>query len=145
VKRRVQGLRQADQSSGDELTEGLFLVRVDRALYHWHAQKPYYSLRFIVIGPTASAGTTINGRLYCTQKALWKLTWFLRDFGYDADLLDHDEIDDRHLVGLRGVIKTSRVVLNGTSLLNLDAFAPESRWADLSSATTPQCHAPEVA
>src|SRR2546422_10843402 len=28
--------------------DGLFLVRVERAQYRWHAQKPYYLLRFVV-------------------------------------------------------------------------------------------------
>jgi len=31
---------------------------------------------------------------------MWKLTWFLRDFGYDAELLGKDEIDDQALVRL---------------------------------------------
>ena len=62
-------------------------------------------------------------------------TGSLRDFGYDTELLGHDEIDDKNLVGLRGVVKVSHVVVNGTSLLNLDAFAPASQWEQLSSAS----------
>ena len=27
-------------------------------------------------------------------KALWKLDWFLRDFGYDTELLGRDEVDE---------------------------------------------------
>jgi hypothetical protein len=64
-------------------------------------------------------------------KALWKLNWFLRDFGYDTELLGRDEIDDKNLVGLTGVVKITRSVVNGTSLLNLDGFAPRSRWEEL--------------
>ena len=52
-------------------------------------------------------GNTFSGRLYCTPKALWKLDWFLRDFGYDTELLGHDEVDEKHLVGLSGVVKIS--------------------------------------
>ena len=132
MKRRFQGLHEAGQSGANDLPHGLFLVRVDRAQYRWHGQKPYYALRFIVIEPEAFAGQPITGRVYCTQKALWKLTWFLRDFGYDSELLDHDEIEDKHLIGLQAVIKTSRFVRNGTSLLNLDGFAAASQWPGLS-------------
>ena len=72
------------------------------------------------------------GLLYCTPKALWKLNWFLRDFGYDTELLSRDEIDDKNLMGLRGVVKINRAVVNGTSLLNFDGFAPASQWEELS-------------
>ena len=73
--------------------------------YRWHAQKPYYEIRFAVLEPLLLAGCLITCRLYCTARAMWKLTWFLRDFGYDAELLAKDEIDDQALVGLQGVLK----------------------------------------
>lgn len=132
MKRYISGLNQANASSPDGAPDGLFLVRVERAQYRWHAQKPYYLLRFVVLEPKALAGRSISGRLYCTPKALWKLNWFLRDFGYDTELLGRDEIEDKNLVGLRGVVKITRSVVNGTSLLNLDGFAPASRWEELS-------------
>jgi hypothetical protein len=134
VKRLIQGLREADRSAIDPISDGLFLVRVDRAQYRWQAQRPYYLLRFAVIEPKQAAGHLITGRVYCTPKALWKLTWFLRDFGYDTELLGEDEIDEKALVGLRGVVKVSHTVMNGTSLLNLDGFAPASQWGELSAA-----------
>ena len=70
--------------------------------------------------------------MYCTPKALWKLRWFLRDFGYDPDLLGRDEVDEKALVGLRGIVRISRTTLNGRSFLNLGGFAPASEWEDLS-------------
>ena len=79
------------------------------------------------------AGNRFRSRLYCSPKALWKLNWFLRDFGYDSELLGRDEIDDRNLVGLSGVVNISHAVVNGSSLLNLEAFAPASQWQVLSS------------
>jgi len=132
MKRYISGLNQANGSSTEGLPDGLFLVRVERAQYRWHAQKPYYLLRFAVLEPKVLAGSSITGRLYCTPKALWKLNWFLRDFGYDLELLGRDEIEDKNLVGLSGVIKITHSVVNGTSLLNLDGFAPASQWQDLS-------------
>jgi len=70
--------------------------------------------------PKPLAGNRFTGRLYCTPKALWKLNWFLRDFGYDPELLGRDEIDDKNLVGLCGVVKITHSVVNGNFLLNLD-------------------------
>ena len=134
MRRRIEGLHDADQSSAGVFPDGLFLVRVERAQYRWRAQKPHYALRLQVLEPKELAGHWIGGRLYCTPKALWKLNWFLQDFGYDSELLGRDEIDDKSLVGLRGVIKISHVVLHDTSLLNLDAFAPASQWEELSTA-----------
>jgi hypothetical protein len=102
-------------------------------------------LRLTILEPHELAGQVISGRLYCTAKALWKLTWFLRDFGYDTELLGRDEIDDKSLVGLRGVVKISHMVLNGTSLLDLDGFAPASQWEELSTASTTTGTGPEAA
>ena len=101
--------------------------------YRWgHAQKPYYSIRFAVLEPRHLAGCLITGRLYCTPKAMWKLSWFLRDFGYDIELLGKDEIDDQALLGLKGVLKVSHAIVHGISVLNLDGFAAAARWQELS-------------
>ena len=145
MRRRFQGLHQADQSAASDIPDGLFLVRVHRAQYRWHAQKPYYLLCFAILEPQQFSGKTITGRVYCTPKALWKLTWFLRDFGYDTELLGRDEVDDKNLVGLRGVVKVTHAVVNGTSLLNLDGFAPASQWEELSTASSAKVRNPEVA
>ena len=89
-----------------------------------------------IVGPACYAGQSVTGRIYCTPKALWKLNWFLKDFGYDSELLDRDEIDDRRLIGLTGVVKLSRAVVNGTVLLNLDGFAPAGQWEELQCTTS---------
>jgi len=125
--------------------DGVFLVRVDRAQYRWHAQKPFYLLRLTVLEPREQAGKTISGRVYCTAKALWKLGWFPRDFLYDPESLGREEIDERALAGLRGVVKISHTTVNGTSLLNLDGFAPASQWEELSCSSAPRKASPEVA
>ena len=145
MKRHFQGLHEAGQTSATELPDGLFLVRIERAQYRWHPQKPYYSLRLDILEPKPHVGQAITGRVYCSAKALWKLTWFLRDFGYDSELLGRDEIDDKRLVGLEGIVKISRFVLNGSSLLNLDGFAPSDQWPDLSRSTKPKNQDSEVA
>jgi hypothetical protein len=143
VKRRFAGLQET--ATANEIQDGIFLVRVEKAEYRWHARKPFYILRLSVLKPKELAGRRISGRLYCTAKALWKLGWFLRDFLYDPDLLGSEEIDEKALFGLRGVVKISHSSLNGRSLLNLDGFAPASQWEELSSAYAPKASNSEVA
>ncbi len=133
MKRHLPGLHQQARSSEDTL-EGLFLVRVERAFYRWHPQKPFYALRLGILEPKQHTGQTVPGRLYCTPRALWKLSWFLRDFGYDPDLLGRDEVDEKALLGLRGVVRISRTTLNGRTFLNLDGFAPAAEWEELAAA-----------
>ena len=103
-------------------------------MFRRQAQKPYYTLSLAILEPSRFAGHILSGRLYCNPKALWKLNWFLHDFGYDTDLLGRDEVDEPQLVGLKGVVKISHIIFNGTSLLRLDGFAPADRWEELSPA-----------
>ena len=134
MKRRIEGLHEAGPAGSVLLPDSLYLVRVARAQYRWHIDKPYYILRLMVIDPQHFSGRSITGCIYCTRRALWKLNWFLRDFGYDTDMLGQDEIDERGLVGLQGVVKIGHVVVNGTTFVNLEGFAPASQWQELSSA-----------
>jgi len=131
MKRHIPGLH-ARQQDRESPLEGLFLVRVDSASYGWHPQKPFLSLWFVILEPEPFAGQAPAGRLYCTERALWKLNWFLRDFDYDSDLLRQDQVDEKALVSLRGVVRTSQVTLNGRSFQNLEAFAPAAGWEELS-------------
>ncbi len=130
MSRRFPGLHRAAQPA--EVPDGLYLVRVHRAQHRWHAQKPFYAVQFTIVEPTPLAGSAASGRIYCSEKALWKLSWLLRDFGYDAELLGRDELDEKRLVGLTGVVKITHTIVNGTSLLNFDGFAPAARWEELS-------------
>ena len=133
MKRRFAGLQETD--SANTMQDGIFLVRVQKVEYRWHAQKPFYILRLCVIEPKELSEKMISGRLYCTSKALWKLGWFLRDFLYDPDLLGREEIDEKALFGLRGVVKVTHATRSGRSWLNFDGFAPASQWEELSSAS----------
>jgi hypothetical protein len=135
MKRYVSGLNQAGPCASDVLADGLFLVRVERIQYRWHRQKPFYAIQFSVVEPIPIAGHRFTARLSCGAKNLWKLNWFLRDFGYDPELLERNEIDDKGLVGLCGVVKISHAVVNGTTVLDLDGFAPASCWQRLSAGT----------
>jgi len=136
MKRRVQGVGELARRDA-EVPDGVYLVQVKAVRYESNRAKPFYRIEFAVLEPVVSAGKIISGRLYCTPKALWKLGWFLRDFGYDPDQLDRDELDDKAMLGLRGVVKISRAVINGRTLLNVDAFAPAAAWDGIGPSSVP--------
>lgn len=131
MKRQIPGLHHQGRN-GDDVLEGVFLVRLDRAYYRWHPQRPFYLLRFVILEPVDKQSQSFSGRLYCSPRALWKFEWFLRDFAYDTDLLGRDEVDEKALIGLRGVVRVSRTILNGRNFLNLSGFAPAADWEEVS-------------
>jgi hypothetical protein len=136
MNREIAGLSAASDAA--RLPDGLFLVRVQNMKFHRHAPKPYYVIAVIVEEPERFASRVVSSRLYCTPKALWKLNWFLREFGYDMESMEPDEVDERHVLGLQGVVKISNVVYEGMRLLRFDGFASASRWEELSPANLDQ-------
>src|ERR1700719_4053137 len=134
MRRHIPGLHSVQQDSGSNL-DGLFLVPVGRAAYHSHRESAFLELQFLVLQPQPSASRSFSGRLYFTDRALWRLNWFLRDFGYDAELLSRDQVDEKSLRDLKGIVRTSHITLNGRSYQNLDAFAPASEWEALPCAS----------
>ena len=123
MRHQVPGLQVATP-----FPERFFLVRVAWAQCRSGVSKPYLALSLAVTEPASMAGRKISTRLYCTPKALWKMNWFLRDFGYDSELLERDEIDDKAVVGLQGIIKLSQSDVNGRNFMNVDGFAPAGDW-----------------
>ena len=61
------------------------------------------------------------------------------DVELDKKLASHEEVEKlkqelkKALLKLQGVVKISHTTINGTSLLNLDGFAPASQWEELSA------------
>lgn len=127
MRRQIPGLHSQHHDFETSL-DGVFLVRVERASYRRHPHKPFVELRFVILEPRSSQDRSFFSRLYCSERALWKLYWFLRDFGYDADLLHRDQVDEKALLNLRGVVRTSHKTVNGRSYQNLDSFAPAGEW-----------------
>jgi hypothetical protein len=136
MKRRVQGLRELGRCDGG-IPDGVYLVQVRAVRYERNRAKPFYRIEFSILEPAPLTGKIISGRLNCTPKALWKLGWFLRDFGYDPDQLDRDELDEKAVLGLLGVVKISHAVVSGRTLLNLDAFAPAAAWDGIGRFSVP--------
>jgi hypothetical protein len=98
MRRQIAGLHAADRCAADQIPDGLFLVRVQRVQFRRQAQKNYYTLVLANLEPSRFSGQMISSRLYCNPRALWKFNWFLRDFGYDVELLGHDEVDETQLI-----------------------------------------------
>ena len=134
MRHQIPGLHSQHQDSDASFT-GVFLVRVERAWCRRHPHKPFVELRFVILEPQPAQDRSFFSRLYCTERALWKLHWFLRDFGYDADLLRRDQVDEKALMNLRGVVRTSHKIVNGRSYQDLDSFAPAGEWEVLSCAS----------
>jgi hypothetical protein len=130
MRTKIQGLSQATERN--PLVEGSYRARVVRFGPAGHAAKPCLAATFLILEPAPYAGRYIRTRLYCHDRALWKLRWFLHDFNYDAELLAADELDDRRVVGLEGVIRLAYWGNDGHRRLDVQGFAPRERWGDLS-------------
>jgi hypothetical protein len=128
--RKLPGLNSQQVTPALELN-GFFLVRVEGASYRSHPQKPFLTVRFEILEPEAYRDRTFSGRIYCSERALWRLGWFLRDFGYDSELLLREQINEKALIHLCGVVRTSATRFRGGSYQNLDGFAPASEWEAL--------------
>ncbi len=142
MRRQIPGLHSRNQGTETGVS-GVFLVRVDRAWYRRHPQKSFLELRFVVLEPQSSTNRSFTSRLYCTERALWKLYWFLRDFGYDVDLLHRDQVDEKALLNLVGVVRTSPKTFRARSYQDLDSFAPAGEWEVLSCAATDEFDQPK--
>jgi hypothetical protein len=135
VRTHIQGLNQVSEKK--PLVEGLYRARVLKFEPAGHAAKPCRMATFLVLDPAAYAGRHVRTRLYCHDRALWKLRWFLSDFGYDPELLAAEELDDRRVVGLEGVIRLSYWGLNGQRRLDVQGFAKLDRWVELAQSVQP--------
>jgi hypothetical protein len=129
MRTRIQGLSKASEPA--PLVEGLYLARVVRFELAGHAAKPCRAATFLILEPALHAGRHVRARLYCHDRALWKLQWFLKDFGYDPELLAAEVLDDRRVVGLEGVIRLGHWGTDGQRRLDVQGFARKERWLEL--------------
>ena len=126
-----QNSRPQPDDERSSLVEGACRARVVRFGPAGHAAKPCLAATFLILEPAAYAGCCIRTRLYCHDRALWKLRWFLRAFRYDAELFAAEELDDRHVVGLEGVIRLAYWG-DARRRLDVEGFAFSERWGQLS-------------
>ena len=64
MRRHIPGLHSGDKSESN--LDGLFLVRVERASYRWHEQKPFLDLQFVVLEPASNLDPSLDA---CTAPA----------------------------------------------------------------------------
>ena len=126
---KIQGLSQ--QIERAPLIEGLYQARVVRFEPAGHAPNPCRVVSFLILAPDRFGGRHVRTRLYCHERALWKLRWFLSDFGYDSELFASEELDDRRVIGLEGVIRLAYWGTDGHRRLDVQGFAPVVRWTEL--------------
>ncbi len=62
MERQITGLHAADRSATDQIPDGIFLVKVQRAKFQGQAQKPYYTLALDVFEPSRFVGPVLPGR-----------------------------------------------------------------------------------
>ena len=136
MRMKIPGLSQVSERKS--LVVGAYRARVVRFEPAGHAPNPCRAATFLILEPPAYAGRHVRTRLYCHERALWKLRWFLNDFKYDAELLAADELVDRRAVGLEGVIRLAYWGNDGRRRLDVQGFAPNERWGDL-SVNQPPC------
>jgi len=142
MRTKIRGLNQVTERN--PLVEGPYRARVVRFEPPGHAAKPCRRVTFLILDPAPYAGRYVRSRLYGHERALWKLRWFLQDFNYAAELLAEDELDDRQVVGLEGVIRLAYWGHDGHRRLDVEGFAPSERWGDLSQ-QPPKESLPEAA
>jgi hypothetical protein len=124
MKCRLPGLSSQEQLQNAAPT---YLVRVVRAQYR-PIRRPYLQLTLSVVEPAECAGLQIVGQIDCRPKSLWKLNWFLRDFSYAPSLLFDDEIDEKALARLEGVVRIAKRAGSQSKSVVFDAFAPAHSW-----------------
>jgi hypothetical protein len=142
MRTKIHGLSQPTEPS--PLVEGAYRARVIRFGPAGHAAKPCRAATFLILEPAPYVGRCVRTRLYCHERALWKLRWFLRDFHYDLELLAADELEDRRVVGLEGVIRLAYWGRDGHRRLDVQGFAPCERWGDLAVPPPPSTGTPEA-
>jgi hypothetical protein len=131
---RIQGLNHPSERI--PLVEGVYRARVVRFEPAGHAPHPCRAATFLILEPVGYAGRHIRTRLYCHERALWKLRWFLSDFRYDPELLAAEDLDDRRVVGLEGVIRLGHWGAENHKRSDVQGFAPSKRWEQLSGEPT---------
>jgi hypothetical protein len=132
MKRNIDGLRAADTSNPNGVPDGDLpgAPRAD-AISKVRAEGVLQRGAFDYRTEALRRKHHIQSHLLPCEST-WKPSWFLRDFGYNAELLGRNEVDEKRAVGLTGVVKISNVVYDGMALLRFDGFAPASRWEELS-------------
>ena len=89
----------------------------------------------VILGPSGSGKTTLLNLLGGLERA---------DEGsicIDGEWVN--QMDEKALINLRGIVRTTYKILNGQTFQNLEGFAPEADWAELSLTEASVVHTQE--
>ena len=127
MRRQIPGLHSNHQDPENSL-DGLFLVRSRKRCLPMAPAEVLSRAAIHRLGAKNRRFALLLWTALLHRPSLWKLNWFLRDFGYDTELLSRDQVDEKSLLNLQGGVRISHSTVNGRSYQNLDAFAPASEW-----------------
>jgi len=83
MRRQIPGLHLNQQGVENKL-DGLFLVRVDRARYRWHPQKPFVEIQFVDSGaetlrnPAPVGAVVLHGKSSLEAQLVSSRFWLRR-------------------------------------------------------------------
>ena len=98
MRRQITGLHAADRMCRrPDCRMACSWFGCNESSFAGRPQSPTTRLLWPFLSPVDLLAARLSSRLYCNPKALWKLNWFLRDFGYDTELLGRDEVDESQL------------------------------------------------
>ena len=103
MTRHIEGLHAVPEREPD-LPSGSYLGQIVSARVTG-SPHPRLGVELRVLEPREHVGARLALTLSCARNHLWRVSWFLRDFAYDPELLDRDFIDPKKLKGLRGVVR----------------------------------------
>ena len=125
MKRQIHGLNET-ASSPINVPDGVYLVRVDRAQFHWNFRKPFYTLRLTVLEPKELARRTVCGRLDCTSKAIWKLSVSVENVQMDKNAIILKAL--MKVVELHGLTRPVEIFRRIVSVREEEQDAADGSW-----------------
>ena len=137
MRTKIQGLSQATERN--PLVEGPYRARVVRFGPAGHAAKPCRSSDVLDSRPCPLCRPLCAHRgSIATNGRSGSFAGSCRTSTTTAELLAADELDDRRVVGLEGVIRLAYWGNDGHRRLDVQGFAPSERWGDLIRSSTAQ-------
>jgi hypothetical protein len=103
LRTKVNGLGRSTKQS--PLAEGFYRARVVRFGPAGHAAKPCVAATFEVLQAIRVRRLPHPDASYRHERAVRPLRGFLSALKYDSEPFEPDELDDRNVVGVEGVIR----------------------------------------
>lgn len=128
MRYQLNGLSTGRFLSDQTLTRTVLLVTIRSCQRVSRKRKSFLRVGMGIEQPESWRGTDVLTLFELEANMLRRLHCFLRDFGYDSQLLAEETIAESELVGLRGVIKLGKPDRRAPGAFFLDAFASATTW-----------------